>query len=83
MNMAKGFIKTFPKEKRVTVENGVKIWRLTTAAVLQGDTNWQKKKKRVFNDEFIVVRIPCIDIVHNLTLHIAIRKPEQYFLLQT
>jgi len=41
MNMAKGYIRVFPKLKRGAVENGVQVCRLTTAGV-KGDTNWRK-----------------------------------------
>jgi hypothetical protein len=38
MNMVKVAIRIFPKLNRATVENGVQIYWLTTAGVLQVDT---------------------------------------------
>jgi len=46
MNMAKGFIRIFPKLKRDTVENGVQICRLIAAGVIREKPNGEYKRQR-------------------------------------
>ena len=63
-NMAKDFNRIFPKRKRDTVENGLKIFLLIVNGYIRetqtGEYKEQKEVKLLINDEFFVFVIPCI-----------------------
>ena len=65
INMAKVSNRTFPKLKRDTEENGVKIFlQIANGYIRETQTREYKRQmevKLLINDDFFVVSIPCIE----------------------
>ena len=70
VNIAELSIRVIPKLKRGTVENGVKMWWLTAAGVLQSShqlANVRDKRRRsVCPTNFFIGRIPYIETLFTI-----------------
>ena len=76
INMEKVSVKIFPKLKRGTVENGVRMCWLSTAGVLQGRiTSYLRDKRRQIGCPLNFFKQDTVyrGIIYYLLLHIVIR----------